>query len=111
MAMQQFEPRGTVHASLFGATEGVLLLAAAVESVLIAGLALLLSRVGIGSVVGALFLRLNDLLLGPFGLLYSSAGGAGATIGRQAVAVFGYGLFFLLIIGGVSWLDRRHVFY
>ena len=109
--MQQFEPRGTVNASLFGATEGVLLLAAAVESVLIAGLVLLISRVGSGSVVAALFLRLNDLLLGPFGLLFSSAEGIGAAIGRQAAAVLGYGLFFLLIIGGVSWLDRRRVFY
>ena len=109
--MRQFEPRGTVNASLFGATEGVLLLAAAVETVLIAGLALLISRVGIGSVARALFLRLNDLLLGPFGLLLSSAGGVGADIGRQAVAVLGYGLFFLLIIGGVSWLDRRRAFY
>jgi hypothetical protein len=109
--MQQFEPRGTVNASLFGATEGVLLLAAAVESILIAGLALLVSRVGIGSVAGALFLRLNDLLLGPFGLLFSSARGVGADIGRQAAVVLGYGLFFFLIIGGVSWLDRRRVFY
>ena len=109
--MQQFEPRGTVNASLFGATEGVLLLAAAFESVLIAGLALLVSRVGIGSVAGALFLRLNDLLLGPFALLFISVGGSGVAIGRQVAAVLGYGLFFLLIIGGVSWLDRRRVFY
>lgn len=108
--MAQFEPRGTVNASVFGATEGVLLLAAAVETSLLAGLALTISRVGTGSASGAFFLRLNALLLGPFALIPSVGAGAMAMVGRQAAAVLGYGLFFLLIIGGVSWLDRRRIF-
>ncbi len=108
--MEQFEPRGTGNASVFGATESVLLLAAAVESILVGGLALIASRVGNGSNAGAIFLRLNDFLLGPFALLPLPGDGLGATIGRQIAAIVGYGLFFLLIIGGVSWLDRRRVF-
>jgi uncharacterized protein YggT (Ycf19 family) len=107
--MAQFEPRGTVNASVFGATEGVLLLAAAVETSLIAGLALTISRVGVGSTIGTFFLRLNDFLLGPFALIPSFGTGAFATVGRQSAAVLGYGLFFLLLISGVSWFDRRRV--
>lgn len=107
--MAHFEPRGTVNASLFGATEGVLLLAAAVETSLLAGLALTISGVGVGSAIATFFLRLNDFLLGPFALIPSFGGGGLATVGRQTAAVLGYGLFFLLIIGGVSWLDRRRI--
>lgn len=108
--MAYFEPRGTVNASVLGATEGVLLLAAAVETSLIAGLALTISRVGVGSTIGTFFLHLNDILLGPFALIPSFGAGALATVGRQTAAVLGYGLFFLMIISGVSWLDRRRVF-
>ena len=75
--MDDFAPRGTGNASLFGATEGVLLLAAASEAILIAGLVLVASRVGAGSVVGQSFLRLNELLLGPFGRIPLPGGGGG----------------------------------
>ena len=108
--MATFEHRGTVNASVFGATEGVLLLAAAVETSLIAGLALTVSRVGAGSAIGAFFLRLNEFLLGPFALIPSFGAEMVVAITRQTAAVLGYGLFFLLIIGGVSWLDRRRPF-
>lgn len=105
--MAIFEHRGTVNASVFGATEGVLLLAAAVETSLIGGLALTLSRVGASSAIGAFFWRLNDLLLGPFALIPSFGTGPLATVARQTAAVLGYGLCFLLIIGGVSWFERQ----
>ena len=108
--MAAFQPRGTVNASLFGATEGVLLLAAAVETSLIASLALTLGRVGAGSAVGTFFLRLNEFLLGPFALIPSFGAEMMVLIARQTAAVVGYGLFFLVIIGGVSWLERHRPF-
>jgi hypothetical protein len=105
--MAAFQPRGTVNASIFSATEGVLLLAAAVETSLLAGLALTVSRVGTGSATGAFFLRLNEFLLGPFALIPSFGAEMVVAITRHTAAVLGYGLFFLLIIGGVSWLERQ----
>jgi hypothetical protein len=99
------------NASPINATEGVLLLAAAVDTILVAGLAILASGVGTGSVTVALFLRLNDLLLGPFAAVPAPAGARAAIIVPQAAAIVGYGLLFLLLIAGVSWLDRRRLLY
>jgi hypothetical protein len=109
--MEPFEHRGTGNASPINATEGVLLLAAAVETILVAGLALGISGVGAGSVTVTTFLRVNDLLLGPFAALGGTGGGRATLVVQQLAAVLGYGLVFLLIIGGVSWLDRRRLLY
>jgi hypothetical protein len=109
--MEPFEHRGTGNASPINATEGILLLAAAVEAILVAGLALGISGVGAGSATAATFLRVNDLLLGPFAVLGGSGGGRSALVMQQVGAALGYGLVFLLIIGGVSWLDRRRLLY
>src|SRR5262249_20349137 len=102
---------GTGNASPINATEGVLLLGAAVETILVAGLALNISGVGVGSVTIGTFLRGNDLLLGPFAALPRADGGPAALIVQQIGAILGYGLFFLLIVGAVSWLDRRRLLY
>jgi hypothetical protein len=109
--MEPFEHRGTGNASPINATEGILLLAAAVEAILVAGLALGISGVGTGSVAAATFLRANDLLLGPFAALGGGGGGRSALVVQQIAAALGYGLIFVLIIGGVSWLDRRRLLY
>ena len=103
------ERHGTVNASPGGATEGVVLLAAAVETILIAGLALALTNAGVGSVALAGFLRLHDIVLGPFALLPSPGEARFAAIGQQLAAITGYGFFFMLLIGGVSWFDRRRL--
>lgn len=109
--MEQIEHRGTGNASPVNATEGVLLLGATIEAILVAGLALSLGGVGAGSATVATFLRLNDLLLGPFAILAGSDAGRTALIVQQIAAILGYGLIFLLIVGGVSWLDRRRMLY
>lgn len=105
--MPRFEPHGTGNASPLSATEGVLLLAAAVETILLAGLVLLIVRVGAGSATLDGFVWLNSILLGPFAALGGPGGTHAVAIGQQSGAVLGYGLFFLLLIGGVSWFDRR----
>jgi len=110
-AMEPFEHRGTGNASPINATEGILLLAAAVEAILVAGLALGISGVGAGSATAATFLRVNDLLLGPFAVLAGGGSGRSALIMQQGGAALGYGLVFLFIIGVVSWLDRRRLLY
>jgi len=107
--MVLLERHGTGNASSSGATEGLVLLAAAVETILLAGLVLALARVGVGSAALAGFLRLHDIVLGPFALLPLSGGARFAALGRQCVAVLGYGLFFGLLIGGVSWFDGRRL--
>lgn len=107
--MMRFEPHGTGNASPSGATEGVLLLAAAVETILVAGLAIMIAGIGAGSATLGGFLRLNGILLGPFALFPWPGGARAVAIGQQSGAVLGYGLFFLLLIGGVSWFDRRRL--
>ncbi len=99
----EFRPyRGIERASLTSATEGCLLLAAAVETVLLAGLALIISHAGRGSVTIAAFLRLNQLLVKPLGLLVPSSLAA-----RQIAAVLVYGILCAALTGAVAWLDRR----
>ena len=95
--------RGTERASLSIATEGCLLFAAAVETILIAGLVLKIAHAGQGSVTIALFLRLNDLLVQPLGLLPSLA----SQIGRQIAAVVIYGVIAAAITATTAWVDRR----
>jgi hypothetical protein len=108
--MVLFERRGTVNASPVGAAEGVVLLAAAVETILLAGLAITVVGVGTGSAILAGFLRLHGIVFGPFALVPLPGGARFAAIGQQFGAALGYGLFFLLLIGGVSWLERRRSF-
>lgn len=107
--MVLLERRGTVNASPVGATEGVILLAAAVETILLAGLVLTITGVGVGSAALAGFLRLHDIVLGPFALLPLPGGARFVAIGQQCGAVLGYGLLFIVLIGGVSWVDRRRL--
>jgi hypothetical protein len=101
------ERRGTVNASLVGATEGIVLLAAAVETILLVGLTLAITGVGTGSVILDPFLRLHDIVLGPFALVPLPGGARLVAIGQRIGAILGYGLFFVLLISGVSWFDRR----
>ena len=99
----EFRPyRGIERASLTSATEGCLLLAAAVETVLLASLALTISHAGRGSATIAAFLRLNELLVKPFGRLSLSHLAV-----RQFAAVIVYGALCAALTGTVAWLDRR----
>lgn len=99
----EFRPnRGIERASLTSATEGCLLLAAAVETVLLAGLALTITHAERGSVTIAAFLRLNELLVKPFGLLSLASLAA-----RQVAAVVVYGALCAALTCAVAWLDRR----
>lgn len=95
--------RGTERASLSIATEGCLLFAAALETIIIAGLALKITDAGRGSVTIALFLRLNDLLVQPLGLLPPLAG----AIGRQIAAAVIYGVIAVAVAATIAWVDRR----
>lgn len=95
--------RGTERASLTGATEGCLLLAAALETVLLAGFALLATHAGRGSVTADTFMRLNTLLIKPVGLLPFFA----APLGRQIAAILIYGAILSAVAAAVAWLDRR----
>jgi hypothetical protein len=96
-------PRGIERASLSSATEGCLLLTAALETILIAGLFLLATRAGQGSVPTAIFLRLNEALVAPLALLPPLA----APLLRQFVAIAGYGALLATLTGTVAWFDRR----
>jgi hypothetical protein len=53
---------------------------------------------------------LHDLVLGPFALLPLPGGGRFVAIGQQLGAFLGYGMFFIVLIGGASWFDRRRLF-
>lgn len=100
----EFKPyRGTERASLTSATEGCLLLTAALETMLLAGLILIASRVGQGSTATTIFLRLNEALVAPLALLPPLA----APLTRQLVAIVGYGAILATITGMVAWFDRR----
>ncbi len=107
--MVLLERHGTVNATSVGATEGLVFLAAAVETILLSGLALALANVGVGSPTMANFMRLHDIVFGPFVLLLLPGEEHLVAIGQQFAAVLGYGLFFVVLIGGVSWFDRRRL--
>lgn len=99
----EFRPyRGTERASLTSATEGCLLLTAAVETILVAGLALIGSRAGRGSLAVDAFLRLNALLVQPFSALPLAAPAA-----RQIAAILAYAALCAALTGAVAWLDQR----
>ena len=104
--------RGTGNASLAGVREGLLIVAAAAETVLLAALVLIVAGTGQGSRVVARFLSLNAVLLRPFEplpALSSSTPAAGGL--RQIVAVVGYGAVLLVLVGVVAWLERRRDLY
>lgn len=89
-------------------TESVLLLAVAIETLLFAGLVLLISKVGSGSNPGAQLLRLNDVFLGPFAFISFFGGGLLTAVGRQLAAMVGYGAFWAALLGGVAWFERQN---
>jgi hypothetical protein len=109
--IEHLEHRGTGNASLAIATEVVLILAAAVEAVLIAGLALLVARVSAGSAAATAFMRLNELLVGPFAILLGLVQHVASPLWRQLVALLSYGVIFTVAVGVVSWFDRRQALY
>lgn len=80
-----------------------MLLAAALETILLAGFALLATHAGRGSVTIAAFLRLNELLVRPLGVLPALT----APLGRQFVALLAYGALLAALTTAVAWLDRR----
>ena len=104
----QFGLRGTGSASWAVVTEGILALAAAVETVLLAALVLVIGRVGAGSGLTAVLWRVNGALLRPFDRLPFAFPVFGAEAGgRQIVAALGYGIFLLTLAGAISWFGRR----
>lgn len=80
-----------------------MLLAAALETILLAGFALLATQAGRGSVTIATFLRLNELLVRPLGVLPALT----APLSRQFVALLVYGALLAALTTAVAWLDRR----
>ena len=103
----QLRLRGTGSASWARVTEGILALAAAVETVLLAGLVLTIGRVGAGSGLTATFWHVHSVLLRPFGRLPFAFPVLGVEAGgRLVVAAFGYGVAFLILAGAVSWFGR-----
>lgn len=95
--------RGTRNAAPVGATEGLLVCVAAVETVLLAGFALVVGGVGAGSGVVASFARLNALFLVPFRWLPAAAA-AGV---RQLLALVVYGAVLLALVGLSARAARR----
>lgn len=103
----RFPLRGTGNASEPWATTVLLVCAAVVEAVLLAGLALAISGVGTGSAVVTAFERLHRLLLRPFAILLPGLGG----VARQLVALLSYSLLLVLLVGTSSWVERRRAVY
>jgi hypothetical protein len=98
------------HASPPGAIQGLLVLAAAVETILLASLALTIGNVGRGSDVAGALARCNAALLRPLNLSPALALTAPAAV-QQVVATLGYAVAFLTLIGVVSWFERRRLVY
>ena len=105
--MDDFQGRGTGSAALLAAADWVLYLAAAVETILLAGLVVLASRVEPGSLIVPAYLRLNALVLGPFAHVPVPASVVLAGLVRQVLAILVYGGLFGGMLGGLSWLGRR----
>jgi hypothetical protein len=70
---------------------------------LIAGLFLIATRAGQGSVPTAIFLRVNEALVAPFALIPPLT----APLLRQFLAIVGYGALLAALTGMVAWFDRR----
>lgn len=92
-------------------TEGLLIIAAAMETLLVAGLALIAGGVERGGGVVGEFLRVNDLLIRPFTLLPFFSPPSTTTALPQLAASLAYGAGLLLCAGIVSWLDRHRALY
>ena len=105
--MDDFQGHGTGNAAFLAAAEWVLYLAAAVETILFAGLVVLASRVEPGSALVPAYLRLNALVLGPFTHIPVPASAFLAGLVRQVLAILVYGGLFGGMLGGLSWLGRR----
>ena len=91
-------------------TEWVLTGAAAIETILVAALALLFVGAtagdGEGLSVAGTVERLNALLLVPLRTLLPGV----SPVARQAGAVVVYGVLFLALAGATSWVERRRAF-
>ena len=102
-------PDGVRNASPARVTEWVLIGAAAIETILVAALALLVAG-GRGSggsgarsgVIGA-FERLNAPLLLPLDVLLPGAD----ALARQIAAILLYAVCFVVLAGAASWIERR----
>ena len=93
-------------------TEGLLLVAAALETLLVAGLALIAGGVERGSGAVGVLLRVNDLLIRPFTLLpFFSPPSTTNALPPRIAACLAYGAGLLLCAGIVSWIDRRRALY
>lgn len=99
---------GTGHASLLGVIDGLLILVALAETILLARLALLLGNIGQDSAAAGVLVRVNAALLRPLGLVPAVALPANA---RQVVAIVGYGAVCFAAVGLVSWFERRRAIY
>ena len=103
-------PDGMRNASPARVTEWVLIGAAAIETILVAALALLFVGAtggdGAGVSVAGTVERLNALLLVPLRTLLPGV----SPVARQAVAVVVYGALFLALAGAMSWVERRRAF-
>lgn len=95
-----------------GIREGILIVTAAAETILLAGLVLIVGGIGQGSRVVATLLSLNAVLLRPIAVLpFLPSSTTTADGPRQVVAMVGYGAVFLVLVGAVSWFERRRDLY
>ena len=105
-----FRLDGTGNASPARVTEWVLIGAAAIETILVAALALLFVGAtggdGAGPGVIGTLERLNALLLFPLGIVLPGLD----PVARQVGAVLLYGGLFLALAGATSWLERQRAF-
>ena len=101
---------GTGNASPARVTEWVLTGAAAIETILVAALALLFVGAtggdGGGLSVAGTVERLNALLLFPLRTVLPGV----SPVARQAGAVVVYGALSLALAGATSWVERRRAF-
>lgn len=92
----------TPNTNSFAITDALLVAAAAVETILVAALALAVTGVGDGSAITATFLRFNELPVTPIRLAFGGLG----MVPRQLLAIVAYGLLFTVLTGITSWYER-----
>lgn len=97
-----FSRRASPSTASFALTDAMLVVAAAIETVLVAALILSVSGVGPGSGIAAALLRVNDLPLAPLRLVLWWL----PFVPRQMLAVMLYFSFFALLTGACSWYER-----